>query len=108
MSPSRRARESREGQEPFVGAFTPMLAAAGTSPPAVSVVESAFSNARLHVQILTPGILGIGAFQYSINGGALQIGITLGASVALPLLPLVSLQFAAGTYAADNTFDGIV
>lgn len=108
MAPTRRSVESREGQEPFAGAFTPSLLGAGTSPPAVSVVESAFSNSRLHVQILTPGILGIGAFQYSVNGGALQIGITLGASVPLPLLPLVSLQFSAGTYAADNTFDGIV
>lgn len=99
---------ARNQEDSFAGAFTPALAASGTAPPAVTIQETAFANALLHIQILTPGILGVGIFQYSINGGALQVGISLGAAVILPLLPNVTVKFAAGSYAADNAFNGIV
>ncbi len=95
----------RVGQKtPTRASFTPTLVGTG---PTVTVTSSTFYGVPLQVQTAV-GVLGVGLFQYSTDGGqSFTVGLTTGANVSLPTLPGVQLHFSAGTYAI-NTLNGVV
>lgn len=86
---------------------TPTLMGSGTAPPTVTMSESGFLGVPIVVQITTLGILGVAVFTYQIGAQAAVLGVLAAASVALGSTG-VTLQFSAGTYAADNVYRGFV
>ncbi len=87
--------------------FTPNLVKNGPGP-LVTAVETTLLGKPLLVRVALGGILGLGLFDYSTDGGVtFTLGLTLGASVLLGGLG-VTLNFAAGTYVLGTTYSGSI
>lgn len=87
--------------------LNPVLAATGTTPPAVTIAgaSSLASPADLEVQITGAGALGTATFQWSLNGGSTWSSSLTAASVSLPGTGL-TVTFPPGMYATNNAYVG--
>lgn len=111
----------RYGSSPSLGSALPLgqnpplLAAAGTAAPPVTLIgRPILGSLRIAIQITTPGAAGVAAFAWAKDGGVIPIGSTInpaswatgvltGATVVLPGTGL-SAVFPAGPYAIDNLY----
>lgn len=80
------------------------VASAGTTPPVLTPSGSPTDARTIKVRIVTAGALGTSAFQYSKDGGLSWSSIITTAATYAIGGTGVTLGFAAGTYAADNTY----
>lgn len=80
------------------------VTAAGTSPPTVSLSGTAVDWVQLVVQITSAGTRGTARFRYSLDGGRTWSDpIATAATYVLDDTGL-TLAFASGTYALDNSY----
>ena len=85
------------------------VTAAGTTPPTVTLTGNALDDGQLRVEIRSAGARGTATFRYctdynSATGAGTWSGdILTAATYAMPNTG-VTLNFAAGTYAADNVY----
>lgn len=87
------------------GQTAPLLLAAGTTPPPVTLLGvPTLGSMQIAIDMLVGGIVGAATFQWSQDGGLTFAGpLTTGASVSLPGTGLVAV-FSPGTYNADNDY----
>jgi len=76
------------------------------SGPTMTVAGDAKDAYQVIVEIVTGGVLGVGSFKYSLDGGdtySPEIALPSGGTYALPDTGL-TLTFPAGTYVAEETY----
>lgn len=88
-----------------LGQQAPLLVAAGTNPPAASLVgRPTLGTLSVLIRIVVGGSLGIATFQFSTDGGLTNAGsATTGAAVVLPNTGL-TVNFPTGVYSTDNVY----
>ena len=89
---------------PF-GKQAPILLAAGTAPPAVSLTgRPVLGSMRVGITITTGGIVGTAVFTWSSDAGLTpHAGVVTAPAVVLGSTGLTAI-FPAGTYATDNVY----
>jgi hypothetical protein len=112
----------RYGQSPTLGnnlplgQQPPLLLAAGTLPPAVSLVgRPILGSVRIAIQITTAGALGVAVFAWAKDGGLFPIGgdqnppswttgVLTAATVTLTGTGMSALFPSTGPYSLDNLY----
>jgi lysophospholipase L1-like esterase len=79
------------------------VVATGTTPPTVTLTGSPVGAPLIEADIQSAGALGTAKFQWKLNGVIQQAGLVTAATVLLGTTGL-TVNFAAGTYAADNVY----